>query len=294
LRNLSIDVRRGEIVGLVGQSGSGKSTLAMAILGLLDLKGGVARGRINFDGRDLMQLSEREMRRIRGKDIALVLQSPMTALNPALRIGTQLEEAWHCHGGTAATWKSRAMELLESVSLPAEGSFLRRFPRQLSVGLAQRVLIAMAIMHRPSLLLADEPTSALDVITQSEILRLFAVLNRDLDMGMLFISHDLLSVSTLCHRVAILHEGEIVECAPADQIFQCPRHPYTQRLPRIQSCRTRPTGTLPFEFLSCSSNRVGCRDSGLHCQRREPLAVIGVTTDGGEDGYMISTEQMSF
>jgi ABC-type glutathione transport system ATPase component len=230
LRNLSIDVQRGEIVGLVGQSGSGKSTLATAILGLLDLKGGIARGRIDFDGRDLMQLSEREMRRIRGNDIALVLQSPLTALNPALRIGTQIEEAWRCHGGTATTWKSRAMELLESVSLPAEASFLRRFPRELSVGLAQRVLIAMAIMHRPALLLADEPTSALDVITQSEILRLFAVLNRDLDMGMLFISHDLLSVSTLCHRVAILHEGEIVECAPADQIFQRPRHPYTQRL----------------------------------------------------------------
>jgi ABC-type dipeptide/oligopeptide/nickel transport system ATPase component len=122
------------------------------------------------------------------------------------------------------------VELLESVSLPGEASFLRRFPRQLSVGLAQRVLIAMAIMHRPSLLLADEPTSALDIITQSEILRLFAALNRDLDMGMLFISHDLLSVSTLCHRVAILHEGEIVECAPAEQIFQRPRHPYTQRL----------------------------------------------------------------
>jgi len=230
LRNVSIDVQRGEIVGLVGQSGSGKSTLAMAILGLLDLKGGTARGWINFDGRDLLHLREREMRRIRGKDIALVLQSPMTALNPALRIGTQLEEAWRCHQGKRVSWKSRAMELLESVSLPAEASFLRRFPRQLSVGLAQRVLIAMAIMHRPSLLLADEPTSALDVITQSEILRLFAALNRDLDMGMLFISHDLLSVATLCHRVAILHDGEIVECAPTDQIFQRPCHPYTQRL----------------------------------------------------------------
>jgi ABC-type glutathione transport system ATPase component len=230
LRNVSIEVQRGEIVGLVGQSGSGKSTLAMAILGLLDLKGGVAKGTIRFAGRDLMQLSEREMRRIRGKDIGLVLQSPMTALNPALRISTQLEEAWRCHGGKPATWKARAMELLESVSLPPDPAFLRRFPRQLSVGLAQRVLIAMAILHRPPLLLADEPTSALDVITQSEILQLFTTLSRELDMGMLFISHDLLSVSTLCHRVAILHEGEIVECGPAGEIFQRPRHPYTQRL----------------------------------------------------------------
>ncbi len=230
LRDLSIEVGRGEIVGLVGQSGSGKSTLAMAILRLLDLKGGAARGSIDFDGRDLMQLREREMRGVRGKEIGLVLQSPMTALNPALRIGTQLEEAWRCHGGTSATWKSKAMEVLESVSLPPDPSFLRRFPRQLSVGLAQRVLIAMAILHRPALLLADEPTSALDVITQSEILQLFAKLNRELDMAMLFISHDLLSVATLCHRVAILHEGEIVECAPVDEIFQRPRHSYTQRL----------------------------------------------------------------
>lgn len=230
LRGVSIEVQRGEIVGLVGQSGSGKSTLAMAILRLLDLKNGSARGRIDFAGRDLMTLNEREMRRIRGKEIGLVLQSPMTALNPSLRIGTQLEEAWRCHGGSQEAWKSRVMDLLESVSLPADPSFLRKFPRQLSVGLAQRLLIAMAILHRPSLLLADEPTSALDVITQSEVLQLFAKLNHDLEMGMLFISHDLLAVSTLCHRVAILHEGEIVECGPTSQIFERPRHPYTQKL----------------------------------------------------------------
>jgi ABC-type dipeptide/oligopeptide/nickel transport system ATPase component len=230
LRGVSLDVHRGEIIGLVGQSGSGKSTLAMAILGLLDLKGGSVRGSIEFDGRDLTQLRERDMRRIRGKEIGLVLQSPMTALNPALRIGTQLEEAWRCHGGTAAAWKSKAMELLESVSLTPDPAFLRKFPRQLSVGLAQRVLIAMAILHRPSLLLADEPTSALDVITQSEILRLFATLSRELHMGVLFISHDLLSVASLCNRVAILHQGEIVECAPTDEIFERPRHPYTRRL----------------------------------------------------------------
>jgi ABC-type glutathione transport system ATPase component len=235
LRDVSLEVQRGEILGLVGQSGSGKSTLAIAILRLLDLNGGIARGSVFFNsgefaGRDLMHLNERELRRIRGKEIGLVLQSPMTALNPALRIGTQLEEAWRCHGGTPASWKSRAMEALEAVSLPPDVPFLRKFPRQLSVGLAQRVLIAMAILHRPSLLLADEPTSALDVITQSEILQLFATLSQELDMGVLFISHDLLSVATLCRRVAILHAGEIVECGPTEQIFQRPRHPYTQQL----------------------------------------------------------------
>jgi peptide/nickel transport system ATP-binding protein len=230
LRDVSLDVNRGEIVGLVGQSGSGKSTLAMAILRLLDLKGAKATGSIQLDDHDLLDLSERDMRRVRGKEIGLVLQSPMTALNPALRIGTQLEEAWRCHGGNARDWNDRALELLASVSLPAELGFLKRFPRQLSVGLAQRVLIAMAILHRPALLLADEPTSALDVITQSEILQLFAKLSADLNMGMLFISHDLLSVAALCHRVAILHEGEIVECAATEEIFYRPQHPYTRTL----------------------------------------------------------------
>jgi len=237
LRDVSLDVNRGEIVGLAGQSGSGKSTLAMAILRLLDLKGARASGSIQLDGRELLDLSERDMRRVRGKEIGLVLQSPMTALNPSLRIGTQLEEAWRCHGGHPRDWNDRALDLLASVSLPAEIGFLKRYPRQLSVGLAQRVLIAMAILHGPPLLLVDEPTSALDVITQSEILQLFAKLSGELNMGMLFISHDLLAVAALCHRVAILHEGEIVECAATEQIFDRPQHPYTRSLiaalPRI-------------------------------------------------------------
>jgi ABC-type dipeptide/oligopeptide/nickel transport system ATPase component len=230
LRNVMLDVHPGEIVGLVGQSGSGKSTLAMTILRLVQLNGGKARGSVQFNGRDLMTLDERDLRRIRGKEIGLVLQSPMSALNPALKIGTQLKEAWRCQGGESAAWKTRVMELLESVSLPPEEAFLRKYPRQLSVGLAQRVLIAMSIMHRPALLLADEPTSALDVITQAEILELFGRLSRDMNMAVLFISHDLPSVVRLCQRVAILHAGEIVEVAKTSQIFEAPRHPYTQRL----------------------------------------------------------------
>jgi ABC-type dipeptide/oligopeptide/nickel transport system ATPase component len=154
----------------------------------------------------------------------------MSALNPALLIGTQLREAWRCHGGESIGWKRRSFELLESVSLPVEDAFLRKYPRQLSVGLAQRVLIALAILHRPALLLADEPTSALDVITQAEILDLFARLSRELNIAVLFISHDLLSVARLCNRVAILHGGEIVETAPARELFETPRHPYTRQL----------------------------------------------------------------
>lgn len=231
LRDIALDLRRGEILGLVGQSGCGKSTLALAILRLLSLRQGRAHGSILFAGRDLMQLSERELRVLRGRHIGLVLQSPMSSLNPALRIGTQLREAWHVHRRTTRAEASAAIaETLLSVSLPADPSFLRRFPAQLSVGQAQRVVIAMAVLHHPSLVIADEPTSALDVITQSEILQLFARLTRTLGIGVLFISHDLLSVATVSDRVAVMDHGSIVECRATAELFRDPRHPYTQRL----------------------------------------------------------------
>lgn len=231
LRNVAFEMQRGEVLGLVGQSGAGKSTLALAILRLLGLRGGAAKGEIRFQGRNLLGLTEGEMRRLRGREIGLVLQSPVSSLNPALRIGAQMSEAWKVHSnGSRDQWKGYLRDLLESVSLPAEESFLRRYPRELSVGQAQRVLIAMAVLHRPALLIADEPTSALDVITQSEILELFGRLNRELRMAILYISHDLLSVASLCHRMAILHEGEIVELGDTEQVFRRPAHPYTRQL----------------------------------------------------------------
>ncbi len=231
LRNVSLEVQPGEVLGLIGQSGSGKSTLALAVLRLLHLHQGSQRGEISFQGRALMDLPEREMRGLRGRELGLVLQSPLSALNPALRIGTQLEEAWRAHAsGSRDVCRGAILETLSSVSLPADGAFLRRYPAQVSVGQAQRALIAMAILHRPALVIADEPTSALDVITQSEILQLFARLNREFGIAILYISHDLFSVASLCHRIAILHEGEIVECAATEQILQAPQHPYTQRL----------------------------------------------------------------
>ena len=231
LRNLSLVLGRGEILGLVGQSGCGKSTLALSILKLLHLKRGTANGSILFNGRDLMALKEREMRSLRGKEIALVLQSPMSSLNPALRIGTQLEEAWSIHQRSTRQETGRALfDSLENVSLPADSEFLRRYPAELSVGQAQRVLIAMAVLHRPLLLIADEPTSALDVITQAEILQLFSALNRKLGMSILYISHDLLSVATISHRVAVMDRGEIVECRDTAGLFTSPNHPYTRKL----------------------------------------------------------------
>lgn len=231
LKNLSLDIRSGEIVGLVGESGSGKSTLAMAILRLLDRKNATVVGEVLLEGENLFALSEAQLRAIRGRRISVVLQSPLTSLNPALKIGTQLREAWRAH---ARTNDEEALvsirEAMRGVSLPSDDEFLSRRVSQLSVGQGQRVTIAMAILHRPALLIADEATSALDTITQSEILDLFRHLNKDLGMAILYISHDLLSVAVLCRRVAILNQGEIVECDSPDVIFTAPRHAYTRRL----------------------------------------------------------------
>jgi ABC-type glutathione transport system ATPase component len=230
LRDVHLEIQCGEVLGLVGQSGSGKSTLALAILGLLDKKAQV-EGTIRLQASDLLRLSERELRSLRGRAVALVLQSPLSSLNPALKIRTQLKEAWRAHAsGTSADCASAIRASLLSVSLPSDDEFLRKHPSQMSVGQAQRVLIAMAVMHRPALLIADEATSALDVITQSEILALFRELNRSTGMAILYISHDLASVAGICDRIAILHQGEIVECGATGQIFANPQHPYTRQL----------------------------------------------------------------
>lgn len=249
LKNVTFTMRCGEVLGLVGESGSGKSTIALALLNLLDWKGGKATGHIVFRGRDLLGASEREMQRLRGREIGLVLQSPMASLNPALRIGTQLAEAWRAHArGNAFALSDAVGHALTRVGLPNDRQFQRRYPSQISVGQAQRVLIAIAVMHSPALLIADEPTSALDAITQVDILNMLAALNREMGTALLYISHDLQSVASICHRIAILYEGEIVECGSTESVLQRPAHPYTQRLltcaPWLQwweqQCRQKP------------------------------------------------------
>ncbi len=230
LKNVVLEVRRGEVLGLIGQSGSGKSTLALAILSLLDRKKTQTDGLISFDGVDLLKLREREMRDLRGRKISLVLQSPLSSLNPALKVRTQLNEAWRAHASSQSDCDRVIRKSLDSVSLPSSDEFLAKYPSQMSIGQAQRVLIAMAVMHSPSLMIADEATSALDVITQSEILNLFRDLNRNSGMSILYISHDLASVAGICDRVAILHHGEIVESGPTLKVLTDPRHSYTQRL----------------------------------------------------------------
>ena len=229
LRDVAFDILPGEAFGLVGASGSGKSTIALAILRLLEMRGGSAHGSIVFEGRELLTCGEKEMRRVRGRRIGLVPQSPASALNPALRLERHLREAWQAH--SARPWKEErtsVQQLLRRLELPADEAFLRRYPHQVSVGQAQRVLIAMAVLHRPALLIADEPTSALDTSAQGEILALLRGLNREFAMAALYISHDLASVAALCQRVGVLGGGRLAECGPVETMIGANRSPAHQ------------------------------------------------------------------
>jgi len=250
LLDIALDIEPGEVLGLVGESGSGKSTLALALMGLLPMRGARVHGEVIFQGQNLLGKTERQMRALRGQQMSIVLQSPLTSLNPALSVGNQMQEAWRAHArGTREECLAALRTALGKVSLPGDPEFLARRPSQLSVGQGQRVMIAMAILHRPALLIADEPTSALDTITQAEILRLFAGLNRELGTAMLYISHDLLSVAALCHRIAILRESRIIETDTPRRIFESPRDEYTRRLvaalPRVSFAAESTVDAMP-------------------------------------------------
>lgn len=233
LSGVDFDLCAGEALGLVGSSGAGKTTLAMALLGLLGWRGGQSSGEVLLGGANLLDLSARAARRVRGKTIALVPQSPMTALNPAVSLRAHFEQAWRAHdGGGRGALDARLEQLMREVQLPpASDGFLRRKPGQISVGQAQRVLIALALLHRPSILVADEPTSAMDPVTQAGIVALLRQLSRSNGTALLYISHDLVSVLQLCDRIAVLDAGAIAECLPVAQIQQA-RHPATLALLR--------------------------------------------------------------
>jgi len=230
LRGIRFELQQGEVLGLVGTSGAGKSTLVQSLLGLLPWRGGRVTGEVLLDGKNILALSERELRKVRGRSVALIPQSPMTALNAAISLEAHFIEAWRAHqsSGRSGLYK-RLAPLLAEVQLPSDPEFLRRRPSQISVGQAQRVLIAMALLHRPALLIADEPTSALDPVTQAQVIDLLRRLNRQHGTSLLYISHDLVSVLQLCDRIAVLEDGAIVENLPVTQISHA-RHGSTRAL----------------------------------------------------------------
>ncbi len=229
--DVSFEVARGETLCLVGESGSGKSVTAFSIMRLVQRPGRIAHGRILFDGRDLLTLSEREMQKVRGAGIALIFQEPMTALNPVFTIGSQIEETLRVHGrATRRTARAKAIELLEAVSIPEPHRRVSDYPHQLSGGLRQRALIAIALSCEPAVVIADEPTTALDVTIQAQILELLRDLRKRMGLALVLITHDLGVVAEMADRVAVMYAGRIVEEAAVDALFRDPKHPYTRGL----------------------------------------------------------------
>ena len=231
VRGISLTVADGEIMGLVGESGSGKTVTAMVVSGLLPRKKADVSGQVLLDGKDLLALDGAAMRKRQGCAISVVFQEPMSAMNPVMRIGPQVEEALRVHTKLKAeARKERALQALRDVDLADAEAIYEKYPHQMSGGMLQRAMIAAAIISRPKLLLADEPTTALDVTIQAQILELLRRLNREMGMSVLFISHNLNVVRKLCTRVAVMEKGHIVETGPTEQVFHDPQADYTRRL----------------------------------------------------------------
>jgi oligopeptide transport system ATP-binding protein len=245
VNGVSFEIAAGETLGIVGESGCGKSVTSLAILGILSRNGRVTSGRAVFEGRDLIGLGDRELRRIRGRDVAMIFQDPMTSLNPVLTIGRQIRESLEAHLGLERkAAKARVVELLEQVGIPEARSRVGDYPHQFSGGMRQRAMIAMALACEPKLLIADEPTTALDVTIQAQILDLLRSLVAERDTALILITHDLGVVAGMCERVHVLYAGMVMEAGPAESVFATPRHPYTlgllQSVPRLDTPRGRP------------------------------------------------------
>ena len=270
--NISFSIPRGGTVGLVGESGCGKSVTSLSIMRLVASPGRIASGQILLDGTDLVQVSEKDMRNFRGNRISMIFQEPMTSLNPVFTIGDQVGEVFKIHQGSGSLEaREKAIEMLRVVRIPAPESRVDEYPHQLSGGMRQRVMIAMALACRPELLIADEPTTALDVTIQAQILELMSSLQRDLGTSILLITHDLGVVAEVCESVVVMYAGRIVEKAPVAEVFSGARHPYTRGLlnsiPRLgRKVRRLPTieGSVPAP---------GNYPKGCRFQDRCPLVV---------------------
>jgi dipeptide transport system ATP-binding protein len=259
---VTIKVEEGEVLGIVGESGSGKSVTMLALMGLVAYPGQIRADRLAFAGKDLLSLSAGERRRLTGKDLAMIFQEPTTSLNPCFTIGFQLQETLRLHEGLdRASRRRRAIELLEQVGIPAPESRLRAFPHQLSGGMNQRVMIAMAIACNPRLLIADEPTTALDVTIQAQILDLLLTLQRERGMALILITHNMGVVAETAQRVSVMYAGQIVEERSAAALFAAPQHPYTAAL--LAALPERSTGetrlaTIPGMVPGLHNRPTGC------------------------------------
>jgi peptide/nickel transport system ATP-binding protein len=284
---ISFNLKSGEILGLVGESGCGKSVTSLSILRLIQSPGKISKGRILFKGQDLLTLSDEAMRKIRGNEIAMIFQEPMTSLNPVYTCGEQIEEVIRLHRPhlKKAEVKATAIDALKSVGIPAPEKRYDEFPHQLSGGMRQRVMIAMAMSCNPQLLIADEPTTALDVTIQAQILDLMRKLMKDFGSSMILITHDLGVVAEMCHQVAIMYAGQIVEMGPVEQIFYQPKHPYTQGLlnsiPHFKSGeKLDRLRTIPGMVPNLLSLPTGCRfhdrcdRSQKKCKEIQPMLEV--------------------
>ena len=285
VNGVSFSVEKGETLGIVGESGSGKSVACYSLMGLIPKPPGrIESGKALFEGEDLLQMSEAQLNRIRGRRIAMIFQDPMTSLNPFLRIEDQLIEPLLLHGVTdKATARKQALEMLEKVGIPGASRRIRMYPHEFSGGMRQRVMIAMALITDPDLLIADEPTTALDVTVQAQILELIKEMQQQLNMAVIFISHDLGVVAGSCDRVNVMYSGQIVESGATDAIFAQPSHPYNQALQRsIPALQTKgeelftiegqpPDLTRPLNGCAfaarCTHATDACGQSAPHLER---------------------------
>ncbi|TNH44942.1 dipeptide ABC transporter ATP-binding protein [Photorhabdus luminescens] len=283
---ISYRVEQGQVVGIVGESGSGKSVSSLAVMGLIDYPGRVMADKLEFNQRDLTKISEQERRQLVGAEVAMIFQDPMTSLNPCYTVGFQIMEALKVHqGGNRRTRRQRAIDLLTLVGIPDPASRLDVYPHQLSGGMSQRVMIAMAIACRPKLLIADEPTTALDVTIQAQVIELLLELQQRENMALVLITHDLALVAEAAHHIIVMYAGQVVESGKASEIFRAPRHPYTQALlralPEFAADKSRLAslpGVVPGKYdrpVGCLLNP-RCPYAEKHCRQKEPeLRTVG-------------------
>ena len=269
--DVSFSIRRGEVLGIVGESGCGKSVTSLSVMGLVPKPGVIEAGQVRFEGRNLLEMSRRELEKVRGAKVSMIFQQPQSSLNPVQRAGDQIAEVYRIHRGTSKKDASRlAIDALATVGIPDPESRAQAYPHELSGGMAQRVMIAMALALEPALLIADEPTTALDVTIQAQILDLMRGLQRDFGTAVMLITHDLGVIAEMADRVAVMYAGQIVEEAEVAQLFADPQHPYTKGLigsipvlGRNQEALTTIPGTVPplIDLLP------GCRFAG-RCEAR--------------------------